>query len=159
MSVHLLHFLGRVGSVAERELLALAVEAFSARNDRQDDHPVSCLQVLDFRPNVLDDTDVLVAHDQPFFHGLIQSARIHMQVRATYGAVGDVHNGILRCGDSGLGYLTQLDRFRARPESCLHFLAGVRLVRRGTHWPVGVSETGDTYAVEGRRFTLMLLPL
>lgn len=82
-----------------------------------------------------------------------------MQVRATYGTVGDVHNGILGGGDSRLGYLTQLDRFRARPESCLHFFSGVRLVRRSIHWSLGLCETGDIYGVEGWRLTLVLLPL
>lgn len=59
-----------------------------------------------------------------------------MQIRTAYGAVGDVHNSILGCGDHGLGYLTQLDLFRAHPESRLHLLTSMRLVFCRIHWPL-----------------------
>lgn len=73
-----------------------------------------------------------------------------MQVRATYGAVGDVYNGILWCGDSGFRYFAQPDRFRARPDSRLHLLTGVGLIRRGKHRSSSSCETDDT-EIEGKK--------
>jgi hypothetical protein len=108
VAVHALELLRRVGPVAQRVLLALAVVALAAGDDRQDGDPVADLESFDFGSDVFDDADGFVAHDQALFHDLVHVAVVHVQVGAADGAVGDVHDGVLWGGQGGLGDFAEL---------------------------------------------------
>ena len=80
VAVQALHLLGRVGLVAERVLLVLAVEALAAGDDGQDDDTFPGLEVLDLRPDFLDVPDRLVAQDVPWLHRHVHLTAVHVQV-------------------------------------------------------------------------------
>jgi hypothetical protein len=63
MAIHLLHLLGGISTVAERELPAFAVEALWASDYWQDDDSVPRSQVSNAKTNFLDNANGFVALD------------------------------------------------------------------------------------------------
>ena len=104
MTVHALQLLGRVCLVTQRVLLLLAVEAFSACDDRKDDDPISNTQLLDLGADLFNDANGFVAHDQPLFHNLVEIAIVHVEVGTADGAMGDMDDGVGGSCDGWFGY-------------------------------------------------------
>lgn len=59
-----------------------------------------------------------------------------MKIRAAYGAMGDVDNGIFGCSDGRLGYRAELDGLCAGPKSCSHLLGRMRFICGSADWPL-----------------------
>jgi hypothetical protein len=136
---HLVHIRARIGYIAKRIFLrvtgqnsesgkslwrlaetglTLAIKAFSATDDRQDDDSVSFLYFLHLRTDILHESDSFMTHDVPLLHCGVQCAHIyhkgqrldqirvsysmqltHVKVRAADSAVGDFDNCILGSGN------------------------------------------------------------
>jgi hypothetical protein len=70
--------------------------------------------------------------------------------------MGDVYNGISRRGNGGLGYNAQFNRFFTGPDSCLHLLIRMRLVRGRVNWPLDRSQNHSSNISEDGLPTLQL---
>ena len=96
----------RMGVVAQRVELVLAVPALAADDERRHDHPVALLHLLHLGADLLDHAHELVADDVAGLHGR-DVAVDEVQVRAAGRRHGHPQDGVVRVDD--LGVLDGLD--------------------------------------------------
>src|SRR4051812_28346438 len=117
----LLHFRIRVGVVAQRPEIMLAVPAFPAADKRRNDNTVSLLYFLDFAADIYHLTHELVADHIALSHRGDVAVN-EMQIRPAGGGHADAQDGVMGVNDLGIRYGFDAEVVNAIPAKCSHSL-------------------------------------
>ena len=117
---HLLrHARVRVGVLAQRVQLVLAVPAVAAGDRERHDDAIADLQVRDAAADLDDLAHELVPEDVALLHRR-DVAVVEMQIRPADRRRGDLHDRVTVVEDLGVGDVLDLDRVAARPDGRPH---------------------------------------